>query len=217
MVDNRVEALFQNEDELKTREKILDVAIDLISKKGFEAVSIREIAREVGIRESSIYNHFKSKDEILDTIIDYFKAEVARASAMDRGMDEMLDELGVEGYMVTVGKMFMGSLRKPRIEKIWRIISIELYRNKKIRDFFNRNMVMTGVDGWEATFRHMIEKKLVKPLDPRMMAIEFFYFAIYLYFEYFVLKYDETYDSFMSTAEKEMADHIKFFINAVKA
>ncbi len=69
MVDNRVEALFKNDGELTTREKILDVAIDSIARRGFEAVSIRDIAREVGIRESSIYNHFKSKYEILDTII----------------------------------------------------------------------------------------------------------------------------------------------------
>lgn len=217
MVDNRIEALFQNESEPTTREKILDVAIELISKKGFDAVSIRELAREVGIRESSIYNHFKSKDEILDTIIDYFMAEVTRASIMEKNMDEMLDELGLEGYIEASGVTFMDRLRKPRVEKIWRIISIELYRNKKIRDFFNRNMVTAAIDGWEATFKKMIEKKLVKPLDPRVMAVEFFYFAIYLYFEYFVLNYSENYDSFMATAINQMTDHVKFFVNAVKA
>ena len=54
-----------------TKEKIFDVALDLFSQKGFDAVSVREIAREVGIRESSIYNHYKSKEAILDAIIDY--------------------------------------------------------------------------------------------------------------------------------------------------
>ena len=36
----------------------------IFSQKGFNGVSVREIAREVGIRESSIYNHYKNKEAI---------------------------------------------------------------------------------------------------------------------------------------------------------
>ena len=50
------------------KEKILNTAIDLFSNKGFNAVSVRDITRGVEIKESSLYNHFKSKDEILETI-----------------------------------------------------------------------------------------------------------------------------------------------------
>lgn len=60
-----------------TKERIFDESLELFSKKGYEAVSVREIAREVGIRESSIYNHYKNKEAILDAIIDYFKIELA--------------------------------------------------------------------------------------------------------------------------------------------
>ena len=60
------------EGKVSTKDKIFQVSVDLFSEKGFNAVSIREIAREVGIRESSIYNHYKNKDAILDSIIKYF-------------------------------------------------------------------------------------------------------------------------------------------------
>ena len=55
-----------------TKERIFDEAIELMAKKGFEDVSMREIADEVGVQVSSIYNHFSSKEEILDTIYQYF-------------------------------------------------------------------------------------------------------------------------------------------------
>ncbi len=42
----------------------------MFSVKGYDAVSIRQIASAVGIKESSIYNHFKSKQDILNKIID---------------------------------------------------------------------------------------------------------------------------------------------------
>lgn len=39
----------------QTKDKIFDTALDLFSKKGYDSVSVRTIASEVGIKESSIY------------------------------------------------------------------------------------------------------------------------------------------------------------------
>ncbi|WP_158095148.1 TetR/AcrR family transcriptional regulator [Gottfriedia luciferensis] len=51
-----------------TKDKILAVALALFSKNGYEGTSLSEIARAVGIQKPSIYNHFKSKEEIFLTI-----------------------------------------------------------------------------------------------------------------------------------------------------
>ncbi len=217
MAENRVETLFQDESKLTTSEKILDVAIDLIAKEGFDAVSIREIAKTVGIRESSIYNHFKSKDELLDTIIDYFVVELARASAPAVDIEGQLEEVGVEKYMEIGSTAFIERMMNPRVAKIWRVLSIELYHNKKIKDFFIQTMLKGPLDGWEQIFSTMIEKKLIKSYDPRMLAREFFSFGIYLYFVQFFVKYDENSRWFDNESLKELDDHIKFFITAVKA
>jgi len=48
-----------------TREKILDVALDLFTDQGFDGTSMREIAGRLGITKPSIYYHFASKEEIL--------------------------------------------------------------------------------------------------------------------------------------------------------
>ena len=55
-----------------TKEKILQISIEKISKKGYDNVSIRSIAQDVGIKESSIYNHYKNKEDILDKILKKF-------------------------------------------------------------------------------------------------------------------------------------------------
>jgi AcrR family transcriptional regulator len=51
------------------KEKILEAAIDLFYQMGFVKASIRDISQKVGIAKSSVYEHFKSKDEILYQII----------------------------------------------------------------------------------------------------------------------------------------------------
>ena len=81
-----------------TKQKILQVAIDLFSKKGFSGVSVREIARAVGIKESSIYNHYKNKDDILATILDYYETEIERATPTEEYLAERINTLSVSEF-----------------------------------------------------------------------------------------------------------------------
>jgi len=48
-----------------TRERILDVALDLFTEKGFDGTSLREIAEHLGVTKAALYYHFASKDDIL--------------------------------------------------------------------------------------------------------------------------------------------------------
>ncbi len=60
----------QNND---TKSKIIEVSLEMFSIGGYETVSVRDIAKAVGIKESSIYYHFKSKRDILNTIVAAFE------------------------------------------------------------------------------------------------------------------------------------------------
>lgn len=60
-----------------TRDRIISTAVDMWASQSYNAVSIRDIAHAVNIRESSIYYHFKSKKDILDTIIVMFEEKAA--------------------------------------------------------------------------------------------------------------------------------------------
>lgn len=54
---------------MRTKERILLEALRLFSKKGYDAVSVEQIADAVGIKAPSLYKHYKSKQDILDRII----------------------------------------------------------------------------------------------------------------------------------------------------
>jgi AcrR family transcriptional regulator len=54
---------------LHTREKTLQEALRLFSEKGYEAVSVRDIARAVGVKESSLFNHFRNKQLFSTSIL----------------------------------------------------------------------------------------------------------------------------------------------------
>lgn len=54
----------------KTRATILEVSKQLILKKGYNATSMRDIAETADITPGAIYNHFKGKEEIFETLIE---------------------------------------------------------------------------------------------------------------------------------------------------
>jgi AcrR family transcriptional regulator len=87
-----------------TRERILDVALDLFTDQGFDGTSMREIAERLRITKPSIYYHFASKEEILLALHmrqhEFAKAALARltdrpitletwGSALDKLVDQM--------------------------------------------------------------------------------------------------------------------------------
>lgn len=57
------------------KEQIVAVASSLIKEKGYKAVSMRDIAQEMGIKAASLYNHISGKQEILSTLILFLAEE----------------------------------------------------------------------------------------------------------------------------------------------
>ncbi len=53
-----------------TRTRIQNVALRLFNENGYEATSLREIADEIGVTKAALYYHFKTKEEIVTSLID---------------------------------------------------------------------------------------------------------------------------------------------------
>jgi AcrR family transcriptional regulator len=52
-----------------TRERIQHVALDLFTEQGYEATSLREIAERLGVTKAALYYHFRTKDEIVQSLL----------------------------------------------------------------------------------------------------------------------------------------------------
>ncbi|MGW7438143.1 TetR/AcrR family transcriptional regulator [Streptomyces sp. NPDC054849] len=61
---------------LLSRDRIVEAAGALVDTEGLEAVSTRRLAAALGVSGPSLYNHFRTKDEILDAVADAVSARV---------------------------------------------------------------------------------------------------------------------------------------------
>jgi AcrR family transcriptional regulator len=59
-----------------TRQRILDVAVELFADQGFAATSTRELSERLGFTKAALYYHFHSKDDLLQALVDPVMAEL---------------------------------------------------------------------------------------------------------------------------------------------
>lgn len=59
-----------------TRERIQQVALDLFGEQGYEKTSLREIAERLDVTKAALYYHFKSKEEILESVLEDYLSDV---------------------------------------------------------------------------------------------------------------------------------------------
>lgn len=52
-----------------TRERIQTIALERFTDNGYDQTSLREIAEDLGVTKAALYYHFKSKEEILDSLL----------------------------------------------------------------------------------------------------------------------------------------------------
>ncbi|WP_296795135.1 TetR/AcrR family transcriptional regulator [uncultured Methanobrevibacter sp.] len=201
---------------MNNKEKIFHVSIDLFSKYGYDGVSVRKIASEVGIKESSIYNHYKSKESILDSILEYYIGVMTKEEIPLARASENLD-VGFD-YFYNFGlKFYIDRLKEADMMKITRIILVEAYHNEKIRTFVKQAIIEGPINGWIVLFDLMKEKGLIKAdCNSRQLAESFYYYGLFLLIEHFIVNYPQDDEEFLMEFGEKTQIHIKLLYDSVK-
>ena len=171
-----------------TKERILDTAIDLFAQNGFNGTSVRDIARGVGIKESSIYNHFTGKDGILATILEGYTANMEGTLITTEEIDERLDAVPHEEFWKKGLARFMTQTSDPRIEKTSLIVSLEMFRDERARDIALQELFTRQQGSVELIFSRMKLKGFLGDVEPRDLALVYAYSMLGLSMEYNLLR-----------------------------
>lgn len=172
-----------NESKRNTKQKIFEASARLFAKEGYYGVSMREIAKEVGIKESSIYNHYKNKEEILSSLLDYFAEKLTVYRPSEEEIENMLDYMSVEDvfkqFIINFGKSLNGTL-----DTIARIVYTEQFRNEKAKQLMLENLIDEPSRFAARVLRIMKRKKLIRNVDIDWVSREYNYTLLAITFEY---------------------------------
>ncbi|HNR25315.1 MAG TPA: TetR/AcrR family transcriptional regulator, partial [Methanobacteriaceae archaeon] len=123
---------------------------------------------------------------------------------------------GPEVFFTRGAQIFLARINTPQFGKIWRLVLMESYRNDKVREFFKKDVLEEPLAGWEEVFKLMIEKKMIKSVNPRTLAYEYWSFVIFLIFDYSILNYEEDFESYLERGIDKMNHHTQLLLEAVK-
>ena len=199
-------------EEKTTKERIFEAAIDLFAQKGFDATSMREISEVVGIKKASLYSHYKSKKEIIDSIFQYFKEELMKMRPPEARNLEKMDNITPEIFRQRAN-LTLDLFKNPKMEKIFRIISSEQFRDKRAKIIILECLIHEPYSFSRTVLEIMVNKGMISKIDLEIKAMEFQYSIFSLFLEYLLLKSD---NSDTSKTEELIGKHLDYFVNSLE-
>jgi AcrR family transcriptional regulator len=164
-----------------TRELILERALELFSVKGYQGVTVKEIARAVGIKDSSLYKHFIGKQEIYDTLLgrmnEKFEETVAFYHLPQGDISEVAKEYG-RGNLVWLKRaceaVFLFFLKDPQASKFRKMLIIEQYQNKDAAQTLHSWFLDNAMAFQTSLFAEMMRQGYYREGPPQAVALQFY-------------------------------------------
>ena len=155
---------------MDTREKILLESMRLFAVHGFEATSVRAIAKEVGVANSALYRHFASKREIFDAIVDRCRERfIAESGKLAKSAG-----LGLEYIKYFCLDMYRFQTHDEWITLFRQMLLIEQFKSALMRETYHKFFVEMPVLRIAAVFTQLAEQRLIKNKDPYMLATQLY-------------------------------------------
>ena len=197
-----------------TKENILKESLRLFAQRGYEAVSVSDIAEKVGFTKGALYKHYKNKRDIFDNIVERMyqidaqraekygvpqvKYEIQPRAYKNQSIEKMMDFTNAQ-FLFWTEDGFASDFRK--------MLTLEQYHNTEMAELYSRCIVVGPVTYMEDLFRELIKEGVLKKENPRQLAVEF-YAPLFLLINMFdKIGENEEYIEILS-------NHIKHFIQS---
>ena len=111
---------------MNRKEEIIYATLELAAVNGLKAVSMAQIAEKVGIKAPSLYNHFRSKEELIREMYGFLR-EQAQKSNQNRTLDysELFEKQSLEGILISSVTSYIGMVTNENMLQFFRVLYSE--------------------------------------------------------------------------------------------
>ncbi|HEY9770295.1 MAG TPA: TetR/AcrR family transcriptional regulator [Coleofasciculaceae cyanobacterium] len=145
-----------------TRTKILQAALQLFAKRGYDGTTTKDLAKLAGVAEGTLFRYFATKKAIL--------IEVATAGWVDI-LTDLLTELSEMGSYKAVSQVMRRRMLNMRQNKdLMRVCFIEAQYHPELKESIQTEVITKMTDVAEAFFETAMEKGIYRKIDPKIVA-----------------------------------------------
>lgn len=196
-----------------TKERILDIALELFAQNGYLGTSMSDIAKQLGFTKAALYKHYTSKQEILDQIVermnrmDYERAEEYEMPETEPdGFAEAYMHTPIEKIQIYSMAQFDHWTKETFSANFRKMLTLEQYRDPKLAQLHHDYLAGGPLEYMAAIFR-----KLADSDEEAMQLALDFYGPMYLLYSI----YDGAEDK--ASVAPLLDAHIRRFITKVES
>ena len=168
-----------------TKEDILIVALHLFARDGYEAVSVSQIAGELGMTKGALYRHYESKRDIFEHIVKRMEqGDGEQAEEYDMPADkkenepEQYEEISTDNFMEYSKSMFSYWTENDFASSFRKMLTLEQFRNEEMQALYQQYLVSGPAEYVKDLFKNM-EIKNPEENAVKFYANMFFYYSVY--------------------------------------
>ena len=155
-----------------TKHRILHEALRLFSLKGYDGVTVSDIAESVGIKAPSLYKHYRSKKEIFQSIIDEAESRFREFIDSIKLPEDLSSAVITPDVLAGKLRSFASySLHDEEFSMLRRLLMIEQFRDSDIASLYSSFLVDSMYDYHTALFRRLMDAGMIRDEDPRTLAV----------------------------------------------
>lgn len=144
------------------RSQILDAAVKVFAEKGFHKATIKDIAREAGVADGTIYNYFANKNGLILGLLDLVNETDERESHF-----LLSHEMDIHTFFrVYIHQRF--AYLNPSGYSLFQALIPELLTNKELCDLYYQRIIEPTFQKTEPFFQGWIDRGVLKPFDIRL-------------------------------------------------
>ncbi|MCR4589231.1 MAG: TetR/AcrR family transcriptional regulator [Lachnospiraceae bacterium] len=155
---------------MSTKDRILEEALTLFAERGYDGTGVDLIAERVGIKGPSLYKHFRSKEEIMNALIDSAEVRYDEFFGSAEHVGRIPDSK--ESFIRMTMKRIKFTMEDPMIKRIRTFLVQEQFRNERISDVTSRHQTDGIIKMYEKIIKEMMDAGLFREDDPEMLAVE---------------------------------------------
>src|SRR5580698_518143 len=159
----------QNADGQRTRQSILDAALELFAARGYFGTSLRDIAGVVGIRESALYNYFPGKEKLFEALL--LADRESKTERLTAAIDAPVADVRVK--LTRLALLAVEEFSLPRQQQLFGIFmsdGLRLAKEGRI-NLFER--MSHGQSRLQQLMRQLVQSGSLRRADPQLLAMEF--------------------------------------------
>lgn len=165
----------------QTKEKIMQTALRLFARDGYEAVSVSAIAGELGMTKGALYKHYANKRAIFDSIVErMYEIDAQRSQEFSVPQEEYAaaptayEAVSAEAVRAFTLAQFGFWTKDDFAANFRRMLTLEQYRSEEMAALYSRTLTAGPVAYMEDIFREMMARGVLESGDPRQLAVEFY-------------------------------------------